>query len=415
MSAMAKHSTAVQKHLAIMRATKARWQVADAQKAAASAEADAEQLEARVHDDVWLAAQAGSTACVRRFVERDSFDVFSHHDGVTVQVLDGERVRTEGGGMTALHYAAWGGHLGLARYLLSLVRRGLGAEKAAVLCNQVDSACSRSTPLILACRSAQGHLNERFELIQLLVAHGADAAAQDARGDTCLHHAVRARALSLVRFFVRGANNTVLACSTRNGKGVKPVELAVSLADKPGPAMATSLRIVELLRVAEEGGGLRRKIECAKRRRGTARHAARQAAAEEADYTLETAREMVQRATLLCRQQYIKAERSREIDEAAAVSVAESAAQKQMAAWLRTEEGQAKLELETYDIKTELKLERKARSLRMPRFRGVDAEAAKRAKAGLFEAAAVQKGSEAKRSFRAQRPPIKFVSVQLQQ
>ena len=407
----ARNSPAVLKHLAIMRATKARWQVAEVRKAAAVAQAEESALEARIHDDVWLAAKEGSAECVRRFVETRAFDVFAHHDGSVAQVLDGERVVSHGGGMTVLHYAAWGGHLELARYLLALVAKGLGAEKCRVLCNQVDSAASGCTPLVLACRSAQGHFGDRLALVRLLVENGAEAAAQDVRGDTCLHHAVRARALPVVRYLVRGANNTIMACVTRNFKGARPGELAdAMMAARPS---ASTVGIAKLLRGAEAGGDLRRKIECTKRRGERAAKSAAQREVEEADRVLETAGEMARRAALLCGQQYAKAEAVRLQDEARVVGKAGAGARLQMEQWLGTADGQAKLELETYDIKTDMKLERKAKGLRMLRFRGVDAEAQKRARAGLFLAAEVQKGGEAKRGFRAQRPPIKFVSVQM--
>src|SRR3712207_3388254 len=103
------------------------------------------------------AAFWGHLQTVRELVERDP--------ALARAMSAGEHYEA---GVTALHLAACGGHLEVARTLI-----GAGAE--------VNAVARDGTPLSVAVW--EGHL----ELVELLLAYGADPRAAAPNGETALH------------------------------------------------------------------------------------------------------------------------------------------------------------------------------------------------------------------------------------
>ena len=144
------------------------------------------------------AARQGDLAKLKRFLtSKDTqFDARSHDDA--------------NGGSTILHHAAWAGDVQTLHYIIHHVRSTYGESELRTFLNATDTVCSRSTALMEACRSNVGSVPERLECIRDLIDAGADTAAQDARGDTCLHKAVQGGFLPIVRLLTQGANVRLL-------------------------------------------------------------------------------------------------------------------------------------------------------------------------------------------------------------
>lgn len=114
---------------------------------------------------------------------------FCEQRGVDVR----KRAPTSEGGTSILHIAVWNGHLPLVEWLLKHVGEKYGPDALHAVVNEADTAYYRCTPLIAACRTKVGFLNDRLKIVKLLVTAGANASVQDAYGDTCLHWAARLR------------------------------------------------------------------------------------------------------------------------------------------------------------------------------------------------------------------------------
>jgi len=115
--------------------------------------------------DVWRAARSGDLELVRCFVMVQGTRLLSRHN--TADATQG--------GRTLLHTAALWGHERLVSWLLLL---GCAAD-------EIDSAHSRTTPLIEAARANRGGA------CRALLRHGADIGARDNGGSTALHWAAR--------------------------------------------------------------------------------------------------------------------------------------------------------------------------------------------------------------------------------
>jgi hypothetical protein len=128
-----------------------------------------------------------------------------------------------------LHYAAWGGHLEVVNFILRHVRSTHGEAALVQFVNCVDTVCHRATALMEACRSNIGVLSQRLECIHELIDAGADASAQDASGDNCLHIAVRNGFLPVVRYLTQHTQASALLASTAmNGRLEKPIDVAAA-------------------------------------------------------------------------------------------------------------------------------------------------------------------------------------------
>ncbi len=141
-------------------------------------------------------------------------------------------------GDTPLHLAAAGYRVEIARTLLAA-----GAD--------VNAAANsrRGSPLHYA---ADGYINgpawdakRQVKTIQRLLAEGADLHAQDKKGATALHRAVRTRCAAAVRCLLRAGGDP----TAKNNSGSTPFHLAVQNTGRGGSgadvAIAAQQRIIE--------------------------------------------------------------------------------------------------------------------------------------------------------------------------
>ncbi len=133
----------------------------------------------------------------------------------SAKLLNAHSKRSEDGGRTLLHVAAWWGCHRVLEYLLLL-----GA-----LVNAIDTAAARTTPLFEAVRAGHRPIAEE------LIANGADVRHQDAHGDTALHWAARRGWGTIMVAVLRAgekakANSTKDLISVTNFKGQTPFDVA---------------------------------------------------------------------------------------------------------------------------------------------------------------------------------------------
>lgn len=132
------------------------------------------------------AAQRGKTAELERMLLRRPFLVDC--DGVNNQ-----------SGYTPLHYASREGHIDVALLLLRHEANVNSKTKA-----------GKATPLHRAAFTGQA------ELIRLLLANGADAAVQDADGETALHKAAAQGHAEVTRLLLQACPEATRIADRRN-------------------------------------------------------------------------------------------------------------------------------------------------------------------------------------------------------
>jgi hypothetical protein len=352
------------------------------------------------YSDIWLAAKHGATEQVRRMVEEQQFDVRKHHDGTVAEIIDGQKVETEGGGMTLLHYAAWHGHLDLTKYLVDLVRKGIGEKEAQAYVNAVDTAYSRSTPLIEACRTTQGHLNDRLAICQVLVDAGANVHHQDTAGDNCLHLSVRKSYLPLVRYFIKCTDAAVFAAKAENTKNEKPLDIAVRKLN--AKETVATIEIKKLLTDMKLSSNLRLKIQ-----KGRQRRAAKEREFDEnmelfGSKCVEECRVLTARINKMAKKQFDDARKIRHADCLKAIQTAGQDAIVGREEWLTGEEGSMYLEGEIIKQSAEFKELIKVGEMKKPR--NMRNECIAKIKAELFAIAEVEAQAEAEELFNVRNP-----------
>lgn len=165
--------------------------------------------------DVWEATKAGKRGAVMQYLRANpDFDMRKHD------------TTASGYGDTLLHHAVWNGHVSLVKALIRLAELRFGPDGRRAFVNDIDTANSRTTPLICASRTKVGFLNDRLTIVKLLVQAGADAAAQDSSGDNCLHWAARVSSLPIIRYLTRHTEGAVFASVADNNKMKKPIDIA---------------------------------------------------------------------------------------------------------------------------------------------------------------------------------------------
>ncbi|EQC36171.1 hypothetical protein SDRG_06284 [Saprolegnia diclina VS20] len=274
---------------------------------------------------IWDAASTGNVSELRRLLEVEKRDVFRHHEA--------------DGGRTILHYACWHGHVNIVMYVTMFVQATKGLEALRLFVNCIDSAYSRCTPLLEACRSCQGHLNDKLKIIKLLVLYGATLEHQDAHGDNALHWSARVSSLPIVRYLVKETDAAVFAVITDNYKHEKPLDVAKRMLERK-PSMQAS-EVYDLLRHVYRECNIRLKIQYGKKIRLHQEAERKTKRNDEVVHALDIARVCATRADGFWRSCHEAAESTRNALEAKLLDEAGKEAVGRAQLWLDTKDGKA--------------------------------------------------------------------------
>ena len=294
----------LQKSLEKMRHSKQTWNRVKHEEGQKKRQAQAQAQASIQCASIWVAAQAGNVAEVERFLmlspeaEEGVLTIAKDKDHKTrKQVLSNKKAghkknllspdskgaaivksttgivkstrsphilmhhddrASRGTGETLLHIACWHGHLPLVKFILHLSTQQSNTREVV---NALDTAQNQSSPLIQACRNhQQGLLNDRLEIIKLLIQHGANVEHQDSHGDNALHWAARRRALPLVRYLLKSTDASVFATIADNAKRQKPLDIAQSHLRNTPNNMAT-IECFTLLQQSLKGCNMRLRIQ----------------------------------------------------------------------------------------------------------------------------------------------------------
>ena len=352
--------------------------------------------------DIWSAAKHGDVAVVKEFVENKFFDLRSHHDGHSMQIIDGERVKVEGGGMTLLHYACWNGHNKLAEYLVTYSKTKMGDKGCKDVVNAVDTAYNMSTPLIEASRTVRGELNDQLRICKLLVEHGASVLHTDTRKENCLHWAVRRSRLPIVRYFVQHTSAAVEAASAMNFKKQLPIDLAADNAEKNKNTASEGVHT--LLKEFKKGMNFRLKIQKGKTRRLETRGRILEHQRLEQERILEETRVLVEQVNNVSKNVYAQAEQLRQSDLSAVKASAAEKALEEAQKWLGSKEGKAFLKAQVAKAVSECK--KLVKQGKMKKSRNMTAQCTAKIKAHLFAEKEMEAEVKAEEEFNSTNPPF---------
>ncbi|OQR87618.1 hypothetical protein ACHHYP_08469 [Achlya hypogyna] len=274
---------------------------------------------------VWDAASTGNVDEVRRFLEVQKVDVFAHNEA--------------DGGRTLLHVASWHGQVSVVMFLTMFVQATKGLDALRLFVNCIDTAYSRCTPLLEACRSRKGALNDKLKIIKLLVLYGATLEHQDAHGDNALHWSARHSVLPIVRYLVKETDAAVFAVITDNFKLQKPLDVAKRVMETK--ATSSAVDVYNLLRLVYRECNIRLKIQYGKKIRLHTEAEIRAQRNEGIVHALDSARIWTARADALWHASHDGAEAHRNALEAKLLDEAGKEAVGKAQLWLETKDGKA--------------------------------------------------------------------------
>jgi len=192
-------------------------------------------------EDIWSTVVEGDLLSLRRLIAIKGFDVRKHRD--------------DKGGSTILHYATLFGHFDIVNWILSSCRRMYGREAVERIVNTKGTAQHKSTPLIEACRSSVGPMEDRVKIVHILIQNGASVSQQDASGDTSLHWAARTRNVPVLRALLKeGGPEAKVAMATRNFFSRTPLDVAKIAVEKKKGSAGLGYWNVLILSILEKHG-----------------------------------------------------------------------------------------------------------------------------------------------------------------
>lgn len=311
------------------------------------------------------------------------------------------------GGKTILHLACWHGHFPIVEYILHYLEKNLGTTSRDSVINAADTAYTRSTPLIEACRNNQGFLNDRLEIIRLLTQKGADVERQDSYGDNALHWAARRSYLPIVRHVLKCTDAAVFASLQENYKRQKPVDVA-SRALKEKDTMAR-YHVFEMLEQSMKGCNMRLKIQKMKKNR--ALEIENVAALKQRDLlqTIQEATFLIQKAEQDYQNGHGQAEENRMKFETEAGDKAAKKALKTAQKYIESKEGKQWIKEQGQKLAEEIKS--KVRSGEMEKPKDSKKAGIKKAKEKYYKDKETEAREIASRQFRATNPPLKKTDV----
>jgi hypothetical protein len=166
--------------------------------------------------DIWHACESGDVKYIKNHVQHSKWDVRRHHDrGIN------------GFGGTPLHKACFGSHVNLVKWLIEHVERRYGKDELKKYINCIDSHASQMTPLLEACRTKVGYMEDRLIVLKLLLKNGANLRLKDIHGDNCLHWAARTGSLPVVRYLLKNTEGAVWAAMDENILRKRPIDIAL--------------------------------------------------------------------------------------------------------------------------------------------------------------------------------------------
>lgn len=173
-------------------------------------------LKKRTMSDIWHACESGDVKYIKNHVQHSKWDVRRHHDrGIN------------GFGGTPLHKACFGSHVNLVKWLIEHVERRYGKDELKKYINCIDSHASQMTPLLEACRTKVGYMEDRLIVLKLLLKNGANLRLKDIHGDNCLHWAARTGSLPVVRYLLKNTEGAVWAAMDENILRKRPIDIAL--------------------------------------------------------------------------------------------------------------------------------------------------------------------------------------------
>ena len=123
---------------------------------------------------------------------------------------------------------------------------GTGKKELVKYVNCIDSHGSKVTPLLEACRTRVGFMEDRISVLHMLLKNGANLRAKDIHGDNCVHWAARTGSLPVVRYLLKNTEGAVWASMDENILRKRPIDLALEQCCE---------RVVVLNRNENEGTG----------------------------------------------------------------------------------------------------------------------------------------------------------------
>ncbi|GAB9466994.1 hypothetical protein Gpo141_00004354 [Globisporangium polare] len=297
------------------------------------------------HSSVWDAIAAHDAGFVKEFIESEPQRLFCRWEGISVG----------GGGVTLLHKAVAHGALEIVALLLRVLQSRFPSETCRKFINNTDTFGSKTTPLIAACRSSEGMMSQRLEVVRLLVHADSDVSLQDAHGDNVLHWCARESHTLLLRFFLKETDAGVAAIFAENYKREKPLDIAKrQLSHKPSMKTTTAFN---LLRSVDRKCNIRMKLQVLRRFRSVEQAETRAQQRLQLQAALGSTNVLLDKADQFWNDALQQAERHRQSVEDAYIATAAQSASRAASEWLETKDGKLYLKKQLPVATQELKVD----------------------------------------------------------
>ena len=289
---------------------------------------------------VWEAAKEGDVLFIKNYVQHKKWDVRRHDD-------------RGGTGSTVLHIACWRSHIDLVQWLVEHVRRSRGQEAMETYVNCRDTLMNGVTPLMEAARTHIGTLNNRIEVLKVLINSGAKTHYKDSHGDTCLHWAARNGSMPIIKFLLHNTEGAVFTAMEDNYIHKRPIDVAYAVMEKRGDSSSkdTYNQLMNMMK----GSNVRMKIQRLKMRTEREQQEKKNQIREDISRIQEEARIAQEAAEMEWIRQRSAAEDVRRKEEENHVQQAAAKGVTAAIAYMETREGKAEVKIKSRDIEREMR------------------------------------------------------------